>query len=66
MFQQWYCELCRAESSVRYAKGAGVYEVRNKIEIQHARRVKCHSRNGLQRVRLGFKPRSQSNPGGGK
>lgn len=57
MFQQWYCERCKASSSVRYKEHAGVTEVRDKIATHHRRKSpSCALYNGLESVRLGFRP----------
>lgn len=54
-FEHWYCEKCKAESTVRYRKGDSVWHVRNLIGTQHGKKsMTCANRHGLNSVRVGL------------
>jgi hypothetical protein len=54
-FQHWYCESCAEEGTVQHKKGAGVWEVKEKITVQHRKYFPaCDEMRGLEHVRLGF------------
>lgn len=55
VIQPWLCEKCNRASAFEYAEGAGVYEVRNQLEDEHARlEPECAADWGIAYVRVIF------------
>lgn len=59
MIQGWVCEKCKKAGEVRYAKGAGVYEVIYLIEDDHTR-VSPECEFSYSSVRIDGYPREES------